>query len=99
MMEVSIIQKPAHWFAEQINGLVFIGLGPMSWKLTRDATVPGWSIYFFLTHTEIGYLKMSKIKKRISKYRTKNTSIEKLTEDIFFSKNKKLKNKKKIKSK
>ena len=42
---------------------------------------------------------MSKIKKRISNYKTKNTSIEKLTEVIFFSKNKKLKNKKKIKNK
>ena len=28
--EVPIIQKPVHWFALQINGLVFIWLGPPS---------------------------------------------------------------------
>ena len=30
--EVPIIQKPANWFAEQINGLVSILYGPPSWK-------------------------------------------------------------------
>ena len=32
MTEVSIIQKPVHWFAEQINGLVSIWYRPPSWK-------------------------------------------------------------------
>ena len=41
MTEVHIIEKPVHWFAEQINRLVSMWQGPPSWKsywklLTRD---------------------------------------------------------------
>ena len=32
MTKVPIIQKPVHWFAEQINGLVSIRQEPPSWK-------------------------------------------------------------------
>ena len=35
MTKVPIIQKPVHWFAEQINDLVSIWLGPSPWKSSK----------------------------------------------------------------
>ena len=41
-MEVPIIQKPAHWFAEQINGLACTRQGPPSWKSQCFVTYMYW---------------------------------------------------------
>ena len=49
MTEVPIIQKPVHWFALQINGLVSIWQWPPSWKSSIILTQPSrWRCFIFL---------------------------------------------------